>query len=94
MKYWLSRVGRQLRQVLIAVDQLTNTLLGLLASVFREGTWWADETISAHCYRRQKIWYWRWAMYVINGLFFDRDHCMDAYQSEKMRLQQSPEYRS
>ena len=42
-------------QILIALDQLTNTIFG----------GWADETLSARCYREK-----RWFQHVINLLFF------------------------
>lgn len=76
----------RLWQFLIAVDQVANTLLG----------GYADETMSARCYRnrgRTRGWY---ALYrLVNALFFwMEDHCRSAYDAEKLRLNEPPEYRS
>lgn len=65
-------------QVLIAVDQLGNSLLG----------GWADETLSSRSYRlhNKKIWFV--AEKVINLMFFfQKDHCRQAYESELNRKQ-------
>ncbi len=74
-------------QVLIAVDQLLNTLIP---------GGWADETLSARAHRmrvkRQK--YWGWTADAIDTLFFwERDHCLDSHLSELNRRQLPPEYR-
>lgn len=70
-------------QVLVAIDQLLNTLVG----------GYADETLSARAYRR----YLRgkpWCARVINVLFFWQDnHCKTAYESELADRQLPPEYR-
>lgn len=70
-------------QVLVAIDQLLNTLVG----------GYADETLSARAYRR----YLRgkpWCARVINVLFFWQDnHCKEAYESELVDRQLPPEYR-
>ena len=72
MKWWL--------QVLIALDQLANALLG----------GYADETLSARAHRQND-----WRRVVINGLFFWQvDHCAESYWSERERKQLPPEYRS
>lgn len=69
-------------QVLVAIDQLLNTLIGGMA----------DETLSARAYRR----YLRgkpWCARIINILFFWQDnHCKEAYESELNRSQISKEY--
>ena len=69
----------KLLQVLIAFDQLVNTLLG----------GWADETLSSRAHRTSpKI------AKVIDTLFwFDKDHCEVSYWSEKLRAQMPPELR-
>lgn len=67
-------------QILIALDQLANALLG----------GYADETLSSRAHRmRQKGQpYWRWTAGFIDLLFFwDRDHCRKAWESELRRLQ-------
>ena len=63
--------------VLIAIDQLFNALTGGAA----------DETLSSRTYRgailaKQPKKRWRVLYRVINGLFFDRNHCKTAYESE------------
>ena len=68
-----------MKQVLIAVDQLANTLIG----------GWADETLSSHAHRE----FPRTAA-VIDALFFwEHDHCFMSYESERLRLQSPPELR-
>ena len=68
-----------MKQVLIALDQLVNALCG----------GWADESISARAYRSK----WKIREKIINALFFDRNHCVDSYLSEKQRNQLPAEYR-
>lgn len=80
MKFWTL-------QVLLAIDQLLNSLLG----------GWSDETISArawrlHQFRRR----WHFARMVIDGAFRligQRSHCQDAFISERQRLHSPPEQR-
>lgn len=63
-------------QVLIAVDQLINTLLGGLA----------DETLSSRAYRHSRDGSRKWPEKLINTLFFwQKDHCKTAYESELNR---------
>lgn len=72
------------KQLLIAIDQVLNVLLGGLA----------DETLSARAHRmrmkRQK--YWGWTADFIDLLFFwqkdeqgKRNHCERSYESEISR---------
>ena len=68
-----------MRQFLIALDQLFNTLIGGMA----------DETISARAHRRQ----WKKTEAFINWLFPDDLHCARAYISEMVGSQNSREYR-
>jgi hypothetical protein len=71
---------RWLLQVLIALDQLANALLG----------GWADETLSAHAHRAG----WGWRRRAINAVFFwQSDHCRSSYEAEMERRQMAPEYR-
>ena len=63
--------------VMIAIDQLFNALTGGAA----------DETLSSRTYRgailaKQPKTRWRVLYRVINGLFFDLNHCKTAYESE------------
>ena len=73
-------------QILIAIDQLVNTICG----------GWADETISSRAYRMQgKSETWAKLRKVIDGLFrWQKNHCESAYESEKNRQQCPPELRS
>lgn len=73
------------KQVLIALDQLLNALLG----------GFADETLSAKAWRcRNKNKCWKVAKAVFDGLFFwQPGHCYIAYVSERARMQMPPEYR-
>lgn len=66
-------------QVLIALDQLLNALLG----------GWADETLSARAHRQSD-----WRRGVINAIFcWQDDHCAQSYWSERNRQQLPAEYR-
>jgi hypothetical protein len=65
-------------QVLIAFDQLLNTLLGGQA----------DETLSAraHRMRMKRHKWWGWTARAIDLLFFwQKEHCKTAYESELQR---------
>lgn len=71
------------KQFLIALDQLGNTLLG----------GYADETISSRCHRmetRSKAWA---RARVVVDLLFGRGHCAQAYESEMLRRQSPVEHR-
>lgn len=72
-----------MKQVLIAIDQLLNTLC----------FGYADETLSARAYRlRNDGWFWQYKM--INMVFFwQYDHCEGSYLSELERRQLPVEYR-
>jgi len=73
-----------MRQFLISIDQVLNTVLG----------GWADETLSARAWRlRERSAFWKYAMHVINAIFLDSTHCAKSYASELMRRQLPPEYR-
>ena len=68
-----------LKNLLIAVDQLVNALIG----------GWADETLSSRAHRTNPF-----LERLIDGiLFFDPDHCKKSFQSERLRLQSPPEER-
>jgi hypothetical protein len=66
-------------QVLIALDQLVNALLG----------GWADETLSSRAWRTSKTL----ARVIDTILWFDKDHCFESYVSEQLRTQLPPELR-
>ena len=71
-------------QILIAFDQLINTILGGMA----------DETISSRAHRnRHKNWRWRFMRRLIDGLFFwQKDHCYQSYLAELDRKQLPPNF--
>ena len=73
-------------QILIALDQLANALLG--------GN--ADETLSARAHRMRVKGhrYWGWTAGAIDKLFFWQDgHCHAAYLREHERKDLPHEYR-
>jgi hypothetical protein len=82
--------GHRIMQVLVAIDQLANVIIGLFI-----GNSWSDETWSARSYRnREKSLVWTANYKVINSIFFwVSNHCKSAYLSEKRRLQSPPEER-
>ena len=73
------------KNLLIAVDQLINTLTG----------GWPDETLSSRAYRMAVDGH-PWLMRAIDGLamlFGDKNHCEASFDSERLRLQAPPEAR-
>lgn len=73
-----------LKQVLIAFDQLVNTLIGGMA----------DETLSAAAWRWQMEGKRRWAYRLIDTLFFfEPNHCQQAWRSELLRSHLPTSYR-
>jgi hypothetical protein len=73
-------MGGQIKNILIAIDQLFNTLLRGMP----------DETISARAYREDR----KVLMFFINLLFLDFNHCKDSFASELARSQLPKEYRN
>ncbi|MBS9777208.1 MAG: DNA helicase UvrD [Gammaproteobacteria bacterium] len=79
---------RQIRQFLIAIDQLVNVICG----------GWADETLSSRCYRcavlkRQPDKRWLLMYTIVNCIFCSKTHCKGAYESEQKRSQLPPSMR-
>lgn len=84
-------------QFIIALDQFCNCFIGILYNLFpvkEPEIFYADETMSSHC--------WRWYIsgkYIIPRkvvdtiFFFDKNHCEESYMSEKKRNQAPPECR-
>nr|DAF78278.1 MAG TPA: hypothetical protein [Caudoviricetes sp.] len=71
-------------QILVAVDQLLNTLLG----------GYADETLSSRAWRHDQDRSREWPRKLIDSLFFwQNDHCKTAYESELSRAQLPPSMR-
>ncbi|WP_448510026.1 pseudouridine synthase [Immundisolibacter sp.] len=70
-----------MKQILIAIDQLANTIIG----------GWADETLSSRAWREER----RVLVAFIDGLFFwEENHCEASYISERERMQLPPEFRA
>lgn len=80
-----------LKQLLIALDQLANVLVGLVCG-YRS---WADETLSAKAYRLELERGRTWARKLIDTLlWFDKDHCRTSYESEVLKRQMPPSMRN
>ena len=76
-----------MKQFLIALDQLVNAMCFWLP-----GGVWADETLSSRAHRIQDT-HPRLRRFL-NAVFFrQEDHCREAYESERKRLQSPPEHR-
>ena len=72
------------KAVLIAIDQLLNTLL----------CGWPDETLSSRCWRWDRDGKWQWPRRLVDALFFwEKEHCRESYESEQLRMQMPPELR-
>lgn len=76
---------KYVKQLLIAIDQLVNALLG----------GWSDETLSSRAYRnRMNTAFWFYLYCLIDCLFwFEKDHCRKSFESERDGLQLPPELR-
>lgn len=73
-------------QILVAIDQLLNAILGGKA----------DETLSARAHRMRvkRHRYFYWLADVIDAIFFwDEDHCANAYDAE-VKKRQFPDHYS
>ena len=71
------------KAVLIALDQLVNALAG----------GWPDETLSSRCWRLSLAGR-DWPRRVVDVLFWwDRDHCRESFESERLGRQLPPEAR-
>lgn len=76
-----------LKQVMIAIDQLLYCIIGSLLSIFNHKIKvYADLTISAQAYRlaEKGKWYGKLMRATIDLLFriFEEDHCKKSYESE------------
>ena len=71
------------KQVLIGIDQLGNTLLG----------GYADETISSRSWRLRLASQFWGRMFKVVEFLFGKGHCEDAYLSEELRRQAPPALR-
>ena len=77
-------------QFLIALDQLTNTLIWIKG----DGFGWADETLSARLWRLylQDILSDKWYRLVDKLFFWEEAHCYDSWVSEANRRHLDPYY--
>lgn len=90
---------RNLHQVVIAIDQLINTLLSVIIGLCNgthEG--YADETMSAYLYRHKHYWYANIFRRFVDVIFYfpngcNFHHCQDSYESEVMRSHLPPDFR-
>lgn len=76
----LKRIFDYILQILVAIDQVFNALLGGMA----------DETLSSRAYRAEqkgKIFGKFFRPLIDTLLFFDKAHCFGSYLSEKSRKQ-------
>jgi len=75
-----------LLQIALALDQLANTVAG----------GYADESLSARSWRlRERSPGWARARRYIDRLFWlQPNHCFEAYESERLKRQLPPEYRT
>ena len=75
-----------MKNLLIAIDQLVNTLVWING----DGFGLPDETLSARAWRlRGQSGAWK---RIDALLFFDPDHCRTSYESEMQRKQLPKEY--
>lgn len=71
------------KAVLIGLDQLVNALLG----------GWPDETLSSRCWRLSLAGR-DWPRRLVDRLlFWDRNHCRESFESERLGRQLPPELR-
>lgn len=73
-----------IKNVLIAIDQTINTIFN----------GWPDETFSSRCWRWSKDGKRDWPRKLVDGiLFWDKNHCHESYESERLGRQLPPELR-
>lgn len=71
-------------QTAVALDQLLNAVTG----------GWADETLSARCWRKRANRKWNRARKILDALFFwQKAHCKEAYDAEFDRRHLPPSLR-
>ena len=82
----MASVKTYLFNVLVALDQVLNTLLA----------GYADETLSSRAHRAYvKNKPFKFFRYIINTIFWwQTDHCLEAYNYEKRRQDLPPEMRT
>ena len=71
------------KKLLIAVDQLINTICG----------GWPDETLSSRAWRLKTEGKKSWPCELIDLIFFwEENHCYESYKSEIERKQYPPKF--
>lgn len=86
------QIGHNLKQLAISADQFFNVLI--FSTIKPQYRQWADETMSAHCWRLEKDHGITWPRKLIDTImFFDKDHCRTSYESEVERSQLPPSLR-
>lgn len=77
----MAAILHNLKQLLIALDQLAHIIIFMICAPFKRH--YADETLSAHCWRLDRDGVCKWPRRVLDLLlFFDPDHCEESYKSE------------
>jgi hypothetical protein len=85
-------IRHNLLQLLIALDQTLNVLLGTILLPHEKS--FADETLSSRCWRWSKDGKRDWPRRVVDWLFFlEAEHCKSSYESERLGRQLPPELR-
>lgn len=73
----LKRLGTWLVRILVGLDRMVNAILGGNPA----------ETLSSVAFRKHRDnGKWGPLMWLINGLFFSRTHCEDAYKSDRSQI--------
>lgn len=76
--------GQYIKNVLIAIDQLFNAVIG----------GYCDETLSSRAWRWEQDGTRSWPRKLIDALFFmEKEHCRQSYISEREGRQLPPELR-
>lgn len=98
----LKILGWNLKQVLIAFDQLVRCLLALVFGLFNpKCKGYADETMSSWCFANRDKWYGRAGELVVNVLMYIPEyliyrykwgHCQRSYESELKRSHLPEDY--
>lgn len=82
----MRKLKHNLEHTLIALDQLVYCVIGTILSLFNPKIEvWADMTVSAQAHRlsNKGYWYGKLLEKTINIIFFNKNHCKEAYESEK-----------
>ena len=93
-----AELAHNTKQLLIALDQAANAAMGFVAALVAlwprcrsAGFWWADETISAHCWRWHINGVRSWPRRLVDGVALILGD--ESYKSEVEGRQLPPEMR-